>query len=65
MLETAEVLRATLEGVTEQTSPVAGETVAVRVTFPVNALTEATVIFEVALDPALTITDPELAIVKS
>jgi hypothetical protein len=50
------VPRVTLVGVSVQVRPVAGATVAVRLTVPVNPWTAVTVIVEVPAVPALTVT---------
>ena len=58
--------RVTLAGVRVHVRPVAGETVAVRLTVPVKALTGLTVIVDVPAVPALTVTLVGLAVtVKS
>ncbi len=55
-----------LVGLTEQVSPVAGETLVVRATVPVKPLTGATVIVDIALTPGVVLTVVGLAaIVKS
>jgi len=55
-----------LVGLTEQVSPVAGETVVVRATVPVKPLTGAIVIVDIALTPGVVLTEVGLAdIVKS
>lgn len=65
-VEVPEVPRVTLVGLRAQVRPVAGETVVARVTVPVNPFTEVTVIVEVPVAPALTVTDVGLAVtVKS
>ena len=61
-----EVPRVTLVGDSEQLRPVEGETDEVRLTVPVNPLTEVTVIVEVPAVPVVVVTLVGLAeIVKS
>ena len=50
-----------LVGLTEQVSPVEGETVVVRATVPVKPLTRATVIVDIALTPGVVLTVVGLA----
>jgi hypothetical protein len=65
-VEVPEVPRVTLVGLSVQVNPVEGETDDVRVTVPVNPWIEVTVIVEVPVAPALTVTLVGLAlIVKS
>jgi hypothetical protein len=65
-VEVPEVPRVTLVGLSVQVNPVEGEADDVRVTVPVNPWIEVTVIVEVPVAPALTVTLVGLAlIVKS
>jgi len=50
-----------LVGLSEQVSPVAGETLVVRATVPVKPLTGATVIVDIALTPGVVLTVVGLA----
>ena len=50
-----------LVGLTEQVSPVEGETVVVRATVPVKPLTRATVIVDIAFTPGVVLTVVGLA----
>lgn len=60
-MEVAEVPRVTLVGVRVHASPVDGETPAVRATVPVKLLTDVTVMVDVPLAPATTLTVVGLA----
>jgi hypothetical protein len=60
-LEVPEVPSVTLVGVDVQAKPVLGDTVADRLTVPVNPFTAATVMVEVPLEPATNATEVGLA----
>jgi hypothetical protein len=60
-VEVPDVPRATLVGVIAQVRPVAGDTVTARFTVPVKPWTEVTVIVDVPLAPARTVTLVKLA----
>ena len=61
-MEVPEVPRTTLVGLKEQLRPVVGDMVRDRATEPVKPFSETTVIVEVAVDPAFTVTLVGLAV---
>lgn len=63
-VEVPDVPRVTLVGVRVQVRPVLGETAEVRATVPANPCRDATVIVEVAAEPARTVAEVGLAVTE-